>query len=46
MLKSIDPESQSNKKDLRGHSKIFLSRGNRINFVCGLGAGEHGSRRD
>ena len=46
MLQSIDRENLSNKEGLRVHSKIFLRKGNKRDFVGGLEVGGHEHRRD
>ena len=39
ILQSIDPERLSNKESLREDVKISLLRGNRIDFIRGIGDG-------
>lgn len=46
MQQFTEPERLSNKEDLRGDTRISLGKGNRIDFMGGLGAGEVGNRGD
>ena len=46
MLQSTDPEKLNNKDGSRGHLWLSLGRGNRTEFMGGLGMGRGGYEMD
>jgi hypothetical protein len=46
MLQSTDPERLSNTDSLKEETRIFLGRGNRLDFKGGQVTDEDGKRRD